>query len=187
MILSLSALAKEPVSTLERLWRRVFWSGNRILPQRDGIMRIPIVYVMGALAVAGIAFAAGWPYLRMAFASSAYYREQDKRAYEYYTPDSLKKIPRISNNYNFEFGRTAGSEAHVFTVKFYGVVETQRIRDYLKSAGCKPQESCDVEAECWQSPATRDEVTVGNLHSTKGVLYRYTDACTRINESTGVS
>jgi len=106
----------------------------------------------------------------MEFASSAYYSEQDKRAYEYYTPELLKKIPRISGDYKFEFGRITDSEANVYTVKFYGVVETSRIRNYLTSAGYEPQKSCDVEAECWESQATHDEVTVGNLHSTKGVF-----------------
>ncbi|ELW9441809.1 hypothetical protein QDZ74_003557 [Pluralibacter gergoviae] len=133
-------------------------------------MRKTTVCLIGALTIAGIALVVGWPYLRMEFASSAYYSEQDKRAYEYYTPELLKKIPRISGDYKFEFGRITGSEANVYTVKFYGVVETSPIRNYLKSAGYEPQKSCDVEAECWESPATHDEITVGNLHSTKGVF-----------------
>lgn len=58
----------------------------------------------------------------------------------------------------------------MFTVKFYDVNETQTIRDYLKSEGYEPQTSCDVEAECWQSRATNDEVTVGNILSRKGVF-----------------
>ncbi|AVR03603.1 hypothetical protein [Pluralibacter gergoviae] len=133
-------------------------------------MRKTTVCLIGALTIAGIALVVGWPYLRMEFASSAYYSEQDKRAYEYYTPELLKKIPRISGDYKFEFGRITDSEANVYTVKFYGVVETSRIRNYLTSAGYEPQKSCDVEAECWESQATHDEVTVGNLHSTKGVF-----------------
>ncbi|WON77061.1 hypothetical protein [Serratia sp. UGAL515B_01] len=133
-------------------------------------MRRAIVALIVVVIVAGIALVVGWPYVKMEFANSAYYTEQDKRAYEYYTPEILKKIPRISDNYEFEFGRITGTEANVFTVKFYGVAETQSIRNYLKSEGYELQASCDVEAECWKSRATNDEVTVGNMLSQKGVF-----------------
>lgn len=133
-------------------------------------MRKAIVALIGVVVIAGIAMVVGWPYVRMEFASSAYYTEQDKQAYEYYTPELLKKIPILSNNYEFEFGRITGTEANVFTVKFYGTVETRSIRNYLQSEGYKLQTSCEVEAECWKSRATNDEVTVGNIHSQKGVF-----------------
>jgi len=133
-------------------------------------MRKAIVSLIGVIAIAGIALAVGWPYVKMEFASSAYYTEQDKRAYDYYTPELLKKIPRVSGDYKFEFGRITGTEANVFTVKFYGVAENQIIINYLKSEGYERQTSCDVEAECWKSRATHDEVTVGDIHSQKGVF-----------------
>lgn len=133
-------------------------------------MRKAFVVLISVIALAGVALAICWPYVRMEFASSAYYTEQDKQAHEHYTPELLKKIPRISENYKFEFGRITGTEANVFTVRFYGVSETQTIRYYLKSKGYEPQASCDVEAECWKSHATQDEVTVGNIHSEKGVI-----------------
>ncbi|MDF7681707.1 hypothetical protein PT300_14405 [Enterobacteriaceae bacterium ESL0689] len=118
----------------------------------------------------GIALILAWPYVKMAFASSAYYSEQDRRAYEYYTPQLLKDMPRISNNYKFEFGRITGTEAYVFTVKFYDVVEAQPIRHYLQAEGYQLQATCDVAAECWKSRVTDDEITVGNIHSQKGVF-----------------
>lgn len=133
-------------------------------------MRKSNIILIGVGVIAGITLLAGWPYVRMEFASSAYYNEQDKREYEYYTPELLKKTPRISNDYTFEFGRIAGSEANVFTVKFYGVTETQRISHYLTSEGYQRQTSCDVEAECWRNPASNDEITVGNIHSQNGVF-----------------
>ncbi|WP_338049344.1 hypothetical protein [Rosenbergiella gaditana] len=43
------------------------------------------------LVLTGVALAFGWPYLKMGFASSAYYTERDKAEYEYYTPELLKK------------------------------------------------------------------------------------------------
>lgn len=133
-------------------------------------MRKTIVVLIGTVVTSALAIVAGWPYVRMEFASSAYYTEQDKRPYEYYTPELLKKTPRISSDYKFEFGRITGTEANVFTVKFYGVAETHSIRNYLKSEGYELQTSCDVEAECWESRATIDKVTVGNIHSQKGVF-----------------
>lgn len=133
-------------------------------------MKKAIVALISVVVIAGISLVVGWPYVRMEFASSAYYTEQNKRAYEYYTPELLKKIPRISKNYSFEFGRITGTEANVFTVKFYGASEARSIRNYLKSEGYELQASCDIEAECWKSRVTNDEVTVGNIHSQKGVF-----------------
>lgn len=43
----------------------------------------------------------GWPYLKIGFASSAHYTDKDKIEYEYYTPEVLKKMPRISNSHEF--------------------------------------------------------------------------------------
>ena len=133
-------------------------------------MRKVIVTLIGMIGIAGSGLVIGWPYIRMEFADSAYYTRQNHREYEYYTPELLKKMPEVSENYKFEFGRITGTEANVFTVKFYGVSDTRSIRDYLKSEGYEPQASCDVEAQCWKSRATHDEVTVGNLHSQTGVF-----------------
>ena len=96
-------------------------------------MRKAIVILIGTVVIAALAIVAGWPYVRMEIASSAYYTEQDKRSYEYYTPELLKKIPRISDDYKFEFGRITGTEANVFTAKFHGVAATHSIRNYLDS------------------------------------------------------
>ncbi|MCG8157640.1 hypothetical protein JMY81_09730 [Brenneria goodwinii] len=125
--------------------------------------------IIVVLAV-GIALAVAWPYLKMEFSSSAYYTEKDRLEYEYYTPELLKKMPRISAKYEFDFANISGPEAHVFTVRFYDVTETQVIRDYLKSAGYEPQKSCDVEAECWRSHTSNDVVTVANILSQKGIF-----------------
>ena len=133
-------------------------------------MRKSGVALIGGIGIVGIGLVIGWPYIRMEFASSAYYTRENQRQYEYYTPELLKKMPRVSSDYKFEFGRITGTEANVFTVKFYGVSDTRSIRDYLKSEGYEPRASCDVEAECWKSRATNDEVTVGNIHSQTGVF-----------------
>ena len=101
-----------------------------------------------------------WPYLKMEFASSAYYKQDDTKKYNYYTPELLKHIPRISSNYTFEFGHVSGPEAYVYTVRFQTATDTEEINNYLTSAGYRLQTQCDVEAECWRKPLSRDIVTV---------------------------
>ncbi|QJW54979.1 hypothetical protein HL670_01863 [Serratia plymuthica] len=117
--------------------------------------------VLAAVVVGtGAALSFTWPYLKMEFADSAYYTQQDKREYEYYTPELLKNMPRISDNYKFEFGNVSGPQAHVFTVRFYGTPDTSKVRNYLASVGYKVQAQCDVEAECWRAQRSKDVVTV---------------------------
>ncbi|BFO10846.1 hypothetical protein GGER_33560 [Serratia rubidaea] len=53
-----------------------------------------IVGIVAVLIVAGLLYS--WPLIQMEFAGSAHYTEQDKREYAFYTPDILKKMPRIS-------------------------------------------------------------------------------------------
>lgn len=79
-----------------------------------------IVSVVLGLVSGALAF--GWPYLKIGFASSAYYTERDKPEYEYYTPELLKKIPRISNNYEFSYSNISGPQAYVFFSKFSWII-----------------------------------------------------------------
>lgn len=69
------------------------------------------ITVSVVLVLTGVALAFGWPYLKMGFASSAYYTERDKAEYEYYTPELLKKMPRTSDDITFEFGKVSGPQA----------------------------------------------------------------------------
>ncbi len=87
----------------------------------------------------------------MEFASSAHYTEQEKREYEFYTPELLKNMPR-------------------FTLTFYKVTETKAIRGYLTSSGYELQKSCDVEADCWRNPTTTDIANAPNLLFQKGTF-----------------
>lgn len=111
-----------------------------------------------------------WPYVKMEFASSAHYTEQDIREYEYFTPDLLKNMPRLTTDYRFEYGNVTGPEAHVFTVHIYGTTDSSKIRDYLKAQGYEPQNVCDVEAECWRSHKNSDVVTIAKFMSPKEVF-----------------
>jgi len=76
-------------------------------------------FITGAIVVVlvgVITLVVAWPYIKMEFASSAHYTEQDIREYEYFTPDLLKNMPRLTTDYRFEYGNVTGPEAHIFTV-----------------------------------------------------------------------
>lgn len=108
------------------------------------IVKVSGVFVLGFFLVTG------WFFLKLFFSGSATYTEKDWMEYEFYTPGLLKEMPRISDKYQFDFSNITGPDAHVFTVHFYNVTDSEEIRNYLKNKGYEPQTSCDVEAECWK-------------------------------------
>lgn len=116
-----------------------------------------------ALISVGIALAVTFPYVRMEFASSAHYTELDKREYEYYTPELLQKLPRISDHYEFSYSNISGPQAFVYGVQFNGTTDTSKIRDYLISKGYEPLKQCQTEAVCWRSPHSQDVVSFYSL------------------------
>ena len=133
-------------------------------------MRKTLVALVGVIIIAGIALVFGWPYVRMEFATSAHYTEQDKREYEYYTPDILKRMPRVSDNYSFDFSKGSGRNEFVFTIHFYGIKDSGVIINFLKSEGYEPQKTCDVEAECWRSYKNNDVISIAYFTSPKEVF-----------------
>ena len=133
------------------------------------------IIVSVVLGLVGVALAFGWPYIKMGFASSAYYTERDKPEYEYYTPELLKKMPRISNNYEFSYSNISGPQAYVFSVNFHGSSDSIEIQNYLKTKGYKLQKTCHVEAVCWQSYKNNDVISIATFPSSNEVfvdLYR---------------
>ncbi|MBA0158898.1 hypothetical protein [Pectobacterium versatile] len=128
--------------------------------------------IFAVLGITVIAAAVGslWPYIKMNFAGSAHYTEQDKREYAFYTPDILKAMPRITDRYDFNFSNVTGPEAKVWTVNFYGTDDTRKVHTYLASMGYEKQARCDVEAECWRAAGTKDVVTVATFDVDKSVM-----------------
>lgn len=120
----------------------------------------------------GIALTALWTFCKLFFAGSAYYTERDWIEYKFYTPELLKEIPRISNKYKFDFVNVTGTDAHVFTVHFYGVTDSSEIRNYLRNKGYEPLTSCDVEAECWKKrhDHENDVISIAKFQSPKEVF-----------------
>lgn len=131
-------------------------------------MRKAIVALVGMVVIVCVIL--GWPYVKMEFASSAHYTEQDKREYEYYTPEILKRIPRVSDNYSFDFSKGPGRDEFVFTVHFYNASDSSAIISYLRSAGYELQEKCDVAAECWRSAKNNDVISVAHFTSPKEIF-----------------
>ncbi|MCO4311895.1 hypothetical protein [Pectobacterium versatile] len=128
--------------------------------------------IFAVLGITVIAAAVGslWPYIKMNFAGSAHYTEQDKREYAFYTPDILKAMPRITDRYDFNFSNVTGPEAKVWTVNFYGTDDTRKVHTYLTSMGYEKQVRCDVEAECWRTAGTKDVVTIATFDTDKSVM-----------------
>lgn len=132
-------------------------------------MRKSFKVLSGAVIIVAAALTYVWPYIVMEFAGSAHYTEQDKREYKFYTPDILKKMPRISSRYSFDFANITGPATHVYAVRFYDAKDIGKIEDYLRSIGYK-QDRCDFESVCWRSTDPQESVYVGTLNGEKTVI-----------------
>ncbi|MBC3994432.1 hypothetical protein H8R20_02370 [Morganella morganii] len=136
---------------------------------------IKIIIGMGALICIGLIYF--WPYVQMEFAESAHYTEQDKREYEFYTPEVLKKMPRVSNDYSFDFANITGPATHVNAIKFSDVKDISRIEEYLMSSGYV-KGVCDFESPCWRNLDPREAIFIDNTENDKvvvQVVYDFTE------------
>jgi hypothetical protein len=132
-------------------------------------MRNSLRVLIATVVVIAAALVWMWPYIQMEFAGSAHYTEQDKREYDFYTPDLLKKMPRISPRYDFDFANIAGPASHVYAVKFYGTRETKEIEDYLESSGYR-KSICDSGEVCWRSSEPQESIYIGTLKGENTVI-----------------
>ncbi|MGQ8818880.1 hypothetical protein [Serratia sp. NA_13] len=132
---------------------------------RRSLKLLSVVAIVSAAALAYI-----WPYMQMEFAGSAHYTEQNKREYDFYTPEILRKIPRLTPRYDFDFANITGPATHVYAVKFYGAEDTHKIDDYLTSIGYERQGNCNIDNVCWRGTDLTETVMVRTLKSEKGVI-----------------
>lgn len=133
-------------------------------------MRKLLKVLSGVVIIIAAALTYAWPYIKMEFTGFANYTEQDKREYDFYTPDILRKMPRISERYDFDFANVTGPAKHVNAVKFYGTDDTSKINAYLISIGYKKQDECDLNASCWQGTDPQETIYVGVLTGEKTVI-----------------
>lgn len=129
---------------------------------------VKVISVAIILIAAGLVYV--WPYVQMEFAGSANYTEQDKREYNFYTPEILRDMPRISKRYDFDFANITGPAKHVYAVKFYGVTEVGEIEKYLISRKYVKQDSCNIKATCWTASDPLKTIYVGTLTGENTVI-----------------
>lgn len=122
---------------------------------------------MGVLICIGLMYF--WPYVQMEFAESAHYTEQDKREYDFYTPEILKKMPRVSSDYSFDFANITGPATHVNAIKFSGVNDVSQIEKYLISSGYV-KEVCDFEQPCWRNFDPQESIYIDSTENNKVVV-----------------
>ncbi|MDF7660352.1 hypothetical protein PUG81_15375 [Erwiniaceae bacterium L1_54_6] len=137
-------------------------------------MRKPVKIALAvvAISVASIAtvFAYYWPIIKMEFEGSAHYTQQDKKLYEHFTPEILKKIPRISSSYEFAFYNNDGPGTLGYTVTFHNTTDTGQISAYLTSLGYIKQDNCSVVGACWKGNDPREKVSFAAIPKLNEVL-----------------
>ncbi len=101
-----------------------------------------------------------WPTLKVELEGSMVYRQSDFREYYLLTPDLLKEMPRISDDYFFAFANVSGQVIFISTVTFENTTVTSDIKKYLRSRGWVEQKNCHLEAKCWQKNGNREVLSV---------------------------
>lgn len=107
---------------------------------------------LAILMVCVIGLFYGLQYLKMEFADGADYSEMDKREYDFYTPELLKNMPRVSKTYNFHYSNLSGPNAAlIYQANFFGITDTRQIDIYLEKNGFKKGGTCNTSENCWIS------------------------------------
>ena len=124
--------------------------------------------------VVGMAY--GLNYLRMEFADSANYTEQDSLDYDFYTPDLLKKMPRITDNYSFYYSNVSGpNPALIFQLRFIGATNADKINAFMKEKGFKQSEACSFAGDCWTGDDPHVTVSIEIEEQPRKVLVSMVD------------
>ncbi|KAA8994552.1 hypothetical protein FJU30_26180 [Affinibrenneria salicis] len=119
-----------------------------------------ITLIILVVCVIGLFY--GLQYLKMEFADGADYTQQDKREYDYYTPELLKNMPRVSNVYRFHYSNVSGpNPALVYQASFYGTTDIRKIDTYLEKNGYKKTGVCNTNGDCWIGKDPNITVFVG--------------------------
>ncbi|KGD70693.1 hypothetical protein HA49_19935 [Tatumella morbirosei] len=97
-------------------------------------------------------------FIKMSFAESAHYTEQDWPEYAYYTPDLLKHMPKITNNYRFSYFNIEGPNIQIYKLTFEGTSDTDKIDAWLTDRGYQRGGMCD--STCWTNNQPQINVSV---------------------------
>lgn len=113
-------------------------------------MKKPLRFFLAVLLVCLICLFFGFNYLSMTFSDGADYTEQDRSAYNFYTPDLLKNLPRISHSYRFHYSNVSGpNPALRYQAIFFGTTDQSKIEIYLERNGFQKTEVCTENGGCW--------------------------------------
>ena len=113
-------------------------------------------------------------FIKMSFAESAHYTEQDWPEYAHYTPDLLKHMPRITDNYHFSYMNVHGPNFQVYKLTFEGTSDTGKIDAWLADRGYQRGGMC--EKHCWTNHQPRVKVSVVSRNTTPpAVIIEITD------------
>lgn len=116
----------------------------------------------GILVVCVVGLFYGLKYLSMEFADGADYTEQDKQEYNFYTPELLKYLPRVSDVYSFHYSNVSGpNPALIYRVIFSGTTDSRKIDSYLEKNGYNKTEICNINGSCWIGEDPNLTVSVG--------------------------
>lgn len=125
-------------------------------------MKKSLKIMLAVLMICVIGLFYGLQYLSMEFTDGADYTEQDKREYDYYTPELLKNMPRVSNVYNFHYSNVSGpNPALIYQASFSGTTDTSKIDTYLEKNGYKKTGMCNTNGDCWIGKNPNITVSVG--------------------------
>ncbi|MCU5772053.1 hypothetical protein N5923_01280 [Erwiniaceae bacterium BAC15a-03b] len=125
-------------------------------------MKKSLKITLAVLVVCVIGLFYGLQYFKMEFADGADYTEQDKRKYDFYTPELLKNMPRVSNIYSFHYSNVSGpNPALIYQASFSGTTDTSKIDTYLEKNGYKKGEICNTSGDCWTGKDPNITVSVG--------------------------
>lgn len=117
------------------------------------------VLIAGVILIIGMTY--GFHYLKMVFAEGAEYSESDKKDYDFYTPELLKNMPRITNDFRFNYNNESGpNPALIHQVRFFGTNDTSEIDNYLERNGFKKGGLCDFRGECWSNKNSNVNLSV---------------------------
>lgn len=130
---------------------------------------------LAIIVVIAVSMVYAWPYIKMDFAESASYTEQDKREYEFFTPDVLKKIPRVSDSYQFGYSNVSGPGLFIYDVRFSGTTDASKINTYLQENGYKQLSTCDIEGVCWQGNDPNVSISVGIVQKPEAIIVSVVD------------
>lgn len=133
-------------------------------------MRKSMKTALAILAVLMAAIIFSWNGIKMRMTDSATYTQDDASQYEYFTPDLLKEMPRISHKFDFDYAVIDGNPRQINAIKFYGTENDQQVISYLKSRGFSSAPDCNAGFVCWSGSDPKVTVSVGNIKPGEGVI-----------------